>query len=64
MNNNLYNLMMQMVQEHKSLWRIQNNYIQDAEISPESKEFWQKMIADKENHIKELEALIKKSLSA
>jgi hypothetical protein len=62
MNNNQYNLMTQMVQEHKSLWRIKNNYVKDAADSVESQNFWQKMITDKENHIKELETLIKASM--
>ncbi len=62
MNNNLYNLMTQMVQEHKSLWRIKNNYVKDSAESADSQAFWQKMITDKENHIKELEALIKSNM--
>ena len=62
MNNNQYNLMTQMVQEHKSLWRIKNNYVKDAADSVESQNFWQKMITDKENHIAELETLIKASM--
>lgn len=57
--NNLYNLMMQAVEEHKSLWRIKDDYMQDANQSPESIMFWEKMIADKEQHIGKLKELIK-----
>lgn len=60
--NNLYNLMMQAVEEHKSLWRIKDDYMQDANQSPESIMFWEKMIADKEQHISELKELIKKEI--
>ncbi len=60
--NNLYNLMMQAVEEHKSLWRIKDDYMQDANQSPESIMFWEKMISDKENHISELKELIKKEI--
>jgi len=59
-NNNLYNLMLQMVQENKSLWRIKNNYLNDAADCEECRNFWKKLEKDKEEHIKELEKLIKK----
>ncbi len=61
--NNLYNLMMQATVEHRSLWRIKDEYMKDASASPESKAFWEKMIADKEAHIAELKDLIKKELN-
>ncbi|MCU0660494.1 MAG: hypothetical protein MUD00_02695 [Candidatus Pacebacteria bacterium] len=62
-SNNLYNLMMQAVEEHKSLWRIKDDYIQDAAAAPEAKTYWEKMIREKEAHITELTALIKKELA-
>lgn len=62
MNNNLYNLMMQLTVEHKSLWRIKGDYMRDAEGSPESKAYWEKNISEKEEHIKDLTELIKKEL--
>ncbi|MFA5934080.1 MAG: hypothetical protein WC795_02560 [Candidatus Paceibacterota bacterium] len=61
-HNNLHNLMTQMTTESKSLWRIKNHYVKDAEESPEAQTFWKKMIEDKEAHIKELKELIKKEL--
>jgi hypothetical protein len=54
--------MTQMTTESKSLWRIKNHYVKDAEESPEAQTFWKKMIEDKEAHIKELKELIKKEL--
>ena len=60
--NNTYNLMHQLTQESKSLWRIQNNYTNEA-LSDEEKVFWTKLAGDKEAHIVELKALIKKALA-
>ncbi len=57
-NNNTYNLMHQLTQESKSLWRIKNNYL-DESLTDEEKSFWMKLAADKEAHISELKALIK-----
>ena len=61
LENNLYNLMVQIVEENRSLWRILNQYKQDAADSDcnECLAFWDKMILDKEDHIKELKDLIK-----
>jgi len=60
-NNNVYNLMNQMTQESKSLWRIKNIYHTEAE-SDEIKAFWMKQIEQKEATIAELKELIKKAL--
>lgn len=62
-DNNLYNLMNQCVQEHKSLWRIKDHYQKDASQADDSKAFWEKMVKDKEEHIAELTELIKQHLS-
>lgn len=35
--------MLQMVEEHKALWRIEDEYIKDAKSSPETKKLWQKL---------------------
>jgi uncharacterized FlgJ-related protein len=59
--NNVYNLMHQLTQESKSLWRIANNY-QNESLSEEEKAFWTKLATDKESHILELKTLIKKAL--
>ena len=62
-DNHLYNLMHQMVQESKSLWRIKNMYKNDAGDCPDCQTFWEKMEKDKEDHIQELTRLIKKHMS-
>ncbi len=57
--NHLYNLMKQLVQENKSLWRIKKHYVEDAEGCEDCRAFWKKMEEDKETRVKELEELIK-----
>lgn len=54
--------MVQMVEEHKSLWRIKNEYKKDAGTCAQCGTFWAKLEKDKEDHITELEELIKKHL--
>lgn len=60
-HNNTYNLMNQMTQESKSLWRIKKQYIKDAK-SKTLKDFWTKMAKDKESHLKEMKSLLKTEL--
>lgn len=62
LNNHIYNLLLQMTEEHKSLWRIKNEYLKDAEGCEECVAFWKKMAEEKENHIAELHKLIKNHL--
>lgn len=63
LDNHKYNLMIQIVQENKSLWRIRNKYLADAGDCKECKKFWEKMIEDKVDHVDELMALIKDHVS-
>lgn len=59
LDNNTYNIMEQLTKENQSLWRIKNNYIGDASGCNECKEYWQKLIKDKEQHVKDLSELLK-----
>ncbi|MEX2145351.1 MAG: hypothetical protein WD712_03225 [Candidatus Spechtbacterales bacterium] len=59
LENHTYNLHHQLVQENKSLWRIKNHYLKDAGDCAKCQKFWEKMEADKEEHVRELEQLIK-----
>jgi hypothetical protein len=52
--------MNQAVQESKSIWRIKNEYMQESVGTEDVMEFWKKLEKDKEEHINELQALIKK----
>ena len=60
-NNNLHNLMSQLTTEQKSLWRIENHYIEEAG-SAEERTFWEEMKEDKKAHIEEIKNLIKEVL--
>jgi len=62
LDNHLYDLLIQLVQENKSLWRIKNEYLKNAEGHEEEVIFWEKMTKDKEAHIEELASLVKKHL--
>lgn len=62
LDNHLYNLVEQIVDESKSLWRIKNTYKKDASGCSECMAFWGKLEEDKEDHIKELQELIKNHL--
>ena len=57
-DNNVYNLMMQSVQEHKSLWRILNDYREDAEGDEELVAFWEQLATDKAAQIEALQTLL------
>jgi len=54
--------MIQLVQENKSLWRIKNEYLKNAEGNEDYVKFWEKMEKDKEAHVEELLTLIKDHL--
>lgn len=59
--NNLHNLMTQMTQENKSLWRIENHYIKES-ANEEERSFWEKMLKDKKDHIEEIRSLLKNQI--
>lgn len=58
-DNHIYNLLIQMVQEHKSLWRIKNMYKEDAKSCQECSKIWEEIENSKEEISKKLEKLIK-----
>lgn len=61
MNNHDFNIVNQLVQEQKSLWRIENHYVAEAKDKDEAK-FWKKMKTQKTKAIAELSAMAKKCL--
>lgn len=63
LDNHVYNLLKQLEVEHKSLWRIKNHYLDEAGACAECNAFWKKMEKDKEEHVTELTALLKKHLA-
>lgn len=63
LDNHIYNLMLQMTEENKSLWRIKNHYMGDSSGCQDCKSFWEAMEKDKEDHIDKLMSLIKSHVS-
>jgi hypothetical protein len=63
LSNNTYDLMSQLLEENQSLWRIKNNYKNDAKGDSEAEEFWEELEKDKEDHIKRLTELLVKRIS-
>ena len=61
MNNHDFNIINQLVQEQKSLWRIENHYINESR-DEEEKAFWEAMRDQKVSQIAELKELAKKCL--
>ncbi len=61
-DNHIYNLMEQLVQEQKSLWRIEKNYPSDAGDCESCKKFWEEMKEDKKEHIAEMTEMLKNHL--
>ena len=62
-DDHVYNLMSQIVTEHRSLWRIKKHYVEDCADHADDLVFWNKMMKDKEEHIAELTELIKAKLA-
>lgn len=61
--NSLYDLMIQFVEESKSLWRLEGEYPANAGADLALKDFWAKLAAEKRAHLAELKALIKARLA-
>lgn len=55
-----FDVLNQLSQESKSLWRIQNEYLPDAREAgaTECIEFWERMAEDKQQHIEKLTELL------
>ncbi len=58
--NNVYNLMLQAVEESKSIDRIKTNYIQDAIGNDDIIALWREMEKQKEENLAKMQGLIKK----
>lgn len=58
MDNHAFNLMNQLVQEQKSLWRIEGHYIPEATKKAELS-FWKKLRTQKKKNIADLKKICK-----
>ncbi len=61
MNNHDYNVINQLIQEQKSLWRIERLYIEEAK-SDEERALWERIRDDKRIHVAELKNLAQSCL--
>jgi hypothetical protein len=62
MDNHMYNLMMQMVDEHQSLYRIKNMYKKDAQNCKQCQAMWERLEKEKEDHIKQMQSILTEHL--
>jgi hypothetical protein len=62
LDNNTYDLMEQLLIENKSLWRIKNNYKNDASTDSEAKQLWNVIEKDKEELIQMLSEKLRERL--
>lgn len=63
MDNHTYNLAQQLVQENKTLWRIDNHYLEDAVECDRCKALWEKIKKMKEETMKDMSDLLKEHMS-
>jgi len=59
LSNHLYNLMLQLTEESKSLHRIKNEYANDSSDCADCKMLWEKLAKQKEETVDELTSFIK-----
>ncbi len=62
-NNNTFNFLRQMVQEHRLLWQIMNNYRSYAAASPERHGYWKNLERETETRVALLEKLINQQIN-
>ncbi|MEM5875684.1 MAG: hypothetical protein QXX45_03920 [Candidatus Aenigmatarchaeota archaeon] len=51
--------MSQLVEEHRSLWRLKKYYVKDAKNCKKCKELWQQLLKEKSQHIKRISEILK-----
>lgn len=62
LNNHTYDLLVQLTEEHKSLWRMREMYESDSDRCPQCQELWQRLEEQKLRNVSELEELLKSHL--
>ncbi|NTV44450.1 MAG: hypothetical protein HGA67_02015 [Candidatus Yonathbacteria bacterium] len=62
LDNNAYNIMRQIVEEHTSLWRIKDDYLKDAQSDETLLATWNQIAAEKESDIEKLVAELKERI--
>ena len=62
LDNNTYNILEQLTNENKSLWRIKNSYKKDSATDNESLKLWEKIEKDKEELVQLLSQKLRERL--
>lgn len=60
MKNHIYNLLSQLVQDRRSIYRIQKYYLKEARGCKECLKFWKEVLARKEEETELIINLLKK----
>ncbi len=63
LDNHLYNLMSQIVEDHRSLWRMRDMYENDSGECIECREMWQKIADEREVELNNLVQKLKAHLT-
>lgn len=59
MENHLYNLYSQLVQDRRSIYRIRKYYLKDSRGCKKCQDFWKKLLREKETNCSAILALLK-----
>ncbi len=62
LNNHAYDLLAQLTEEHKSLWRMREMYESDSDRCPQCQEMWQRLEEQKLRAVAEMEEMLKNHL--
>ena len=62
LDNNAYNIMRQIVEEHTSLWRIKDDYLKDAQSDETLVAVWNQIAEEKESDIAKLVVELKERI--
>jgi len=61
-DDHLYNLTNQLIEEHKSLWRIKGKYKNDADQCQDCTEMWKRIEKRKEENLEDLKSMLKQHI--
>ena len=63
LDNHLYNIAAQLVEDHRSLWRMRDQYTNDAGECGDCRELWEVMAKNREQELAKLKELLKTHLN-
>ena len=63
LHNHIYNILMQLTEENKSLWRIKNEYKNDADACDDCLKLWSELEKTKEEFVAKMSEIAKNHLS-